>query len=156
MGVPGQLFGLRRMLELDGKRRDSRFILVRALDGDREITLRPVGVSLCVGLIMLCCLLLQGCPRPLFISVEKAVVRLQSWLDPKKVSEVTFHRNSASLAYSTRIRCSRRRTSPCFCPWARPGPTTRSHIAAEPCGSCIDKNKIMIGELLHDDWLINF
>jgi hypothetical protein len=43
-GYPGQLFGLRRVLELDGERRDSRFILVRALDHDRVITLRPVGV----------------------------------------------------------------------------------------------------------------
>jgi hypothetical protein len=55
-GYSGQLFGLRRMLELDGERRDSRFILVRALDRDRVITLRPVGVSLCVGLIVLSCL----------------------------------------------------------------------------------------------------
>jgi hypothetical protein len=60
------------------ERRDSRFILVRALDRDRVITLRPVGVSPCIGLIVFYCLLLQGCPRPLFISVEKAVVRLQS------------------------------------------------------------------------------
>jgi hypothetical protein len=29
-----QLFGLRRMLELDGECRDTRFILVRALDRD--------------------------------------------------------------------------------------------------------------------------
>ena len=37
--------------------RDSRFILVRALDRDRETALRPVDVSLCVGLIvMLCCI----------------------------------------------------------------------------------------------------
>jgi hypothetical protein len=50
----GQLFGLRRMLELNDKLRDSRFILVRALDRDRVITLRPVGVSLCVGLIVFC------------------------------------------------------------------------------------------------------
>jgi hypothetical protein len=48
-GYLGQLFGLRRMLELNGERRDSQFILVRALDRDRVITLRPVGVSLCVG-----------------------------------------------------------------------------------------------------------
>jgi hypothetical protein len=41
------------MLELDGECRDSRFILVRALDRDRVITLRPVDVSLCVGLIIL-------------------------------------------------------------------------------------------------------
>ena len=33
--------------------RDSRFILVRALDRDRVTTLRPVGVSLCVGLIVI-------------------------------------------------------------------------------------------------------
>jgi hypothetical protein len=45
-GYPGQLFGLRRMLELDGERGDSRFILVWALDRDRVIALRPVGVSL--------------------------------------------------------------------------------------------------------------
>jgi hypothetical protein len=45
---------------------------------DRGITLRPFGVSLCVGLIVLDRLLLQGCPQPLFISVEKAVVQLQS------------------------------------------------------------------------------
>jgi hypothetical protein len=51
-GYPGQLFRLRCVLELDGERRDSRFILVRALDRDRVITLRPVGVSLCIGLIM--------------------------------------------------------------------------------------------------------
>jgi hypothetical protein len=41
----GQLFRLRRVLELDSERSDSRFILVRALDRDRVITLRPVGVS---------------------------------------------------------------------------------------------------------------
>jgi hypothetical protein len=57
-GYPGQLFGLRRVLELDGERRDSRL----ALDHDRVITLRLVGVSLCIGLIVLSCLLLQGYP----------------------------------------------------------------------------------------------
>jgi hypothetical protein len=66
------------MLELDGECRDSRFILVWALDRDRVITLRPVDVSLCVGLIVLSCLLLHGCPSPLFISIEKAMVLLQS------------------------------------------------------------------------------
>jgi hypothetical protein len=55
-GYPGQLFGLRRMLELDSERRDSQFILVRALDRDRIIALRPVSVSLCIGLIVLSCL----------------------------------------------------------------------------------------------------
>jgi hypothetical protein len=34
------------MLELDGERRDSQFILVWALNRDRVIALRPVGVSL--------------------------------------------------------------------------------------------------------------
>jgi hypothetical protein len=31
-GYPGQLFGLRCVVELDGERRDSQFILVRALN----------------------------------------------------------------------------------------------------------------------------
>jgi hypothetical protein len=64
------------MLELDNERKDSRFILVQALDRDRVITLGPVGVSPCVGLIVLSCLSLQGCLWPLFISVEMVVVRL--------------------------------------------------------------------------------
>jgi hypothetical protein len=34
------------MLELDGERRDNRFILVQALDHDRVIALRPFSVSL--------------------------------------------------------------------------------------------------------------
>jgi hypothetical protein len=34
------------VLELDDEHRDSRFILVRALDRDRVIALRLVGVSL--------------------------------------------------------------------------------------------------------------
>jgi hypothetical protein len=66
------------VLELDGGRRDSRFILVRALDCDRVIALRPVGISLCVGLIVLYCLLLQGldcevcsyCLRSVFLSID--------------------------------------------------------------------------------------
>jgi hypothetical protein len=78
------------VLELDGELRDSRFILVQALDRDRVITLRPVGVSPYVGLIVLCCLSLPGCPQPLFISVEVAVVQLQSKSDPKKVSSTKF------------------------------------------------------------------
>jgi hypothetical protein len=77
-GYPGQLFGLWRVLELDDERRDSQFILVRALDRDRVIALCPVDVSLCVGLIAFYRLLLQGCPRPLFISIERDVVRLQN------------------------------------------------------------------------------
>jgi len=58
---------------------------------------------------------------------------------PELNTEGTFHRNPASLAYSTRIRCSRRCTSSRFCPWARPGPMACSHIAGEPCGPRIDK-----------------
>jgi hypothetical protein len=57
------------MLELNGERIDSRFILVRALDHDRVITLRPVGVSLCVRLIVLSFFLLTGVPTAsLYIS----------------------------------------------------------------------------------------
>jgi hypothetical protein len=74
-GYPGQLVGLWRVLELDSECKDSQFILVWALDRDRVIALRLVGVSLCVGLIVLCHVLLQGCPQPLFISVDIAVVR---------------------------------------------------------------------------------
>jgi hypothetical protein len=44
------------VLELDGEHKDSWFILVQALDRDRVITLHPIGVSLCVGLIVLSCL----------------------------------------------------------------------------------------------------
>jgi hypothetical protein len=66
------------VLELDGKRRDSRFIVVRVLDHDRAIALRPVGVSLCVRLIVLCYLLLRGldhevcsyCLRSVFLSTD--------------------------------------------------------------------------------------
>ena len=55
-GTRGSMFGLRRMQNSMVNARDSRFILVRALDCDRVIALRPVGVSLCVGLIVKCCL----------------------------------------------------------------------------------------------------
>ena len=54
-GYPRQLFGLRRMLESTVNARDSRFILVQALDRDRVIALCPVGVSLCVRLIVILC-----------------------------------------------------------------------------------------------------
>jgi hypothetical protein len=37
LGYLGHLFELQCMLELDGERRDSRFILVRALDRDRVV-----------------------------------------------------------------------------------------------------------------------
>jgi hypothetical protein len=53
-GTQGSMFGLQRMQNSMVNARDSRFILVRALDCDRVITLRPVGLSLCVGLIIKC------------------------------------------------------------------------------------------------------
>ena len=57
-GTWDSMFGLWRMQNSTVNARDSRFILVRALDRDRVITLRPVGVSLCVGLIVKCCVVL--------------------------------------------------------------------------------------------------
>ena len=51
-GTQGSMFGLQRMRNSTVNARDSRFILVRTLDCDRVIALRPVGVSLCVGLIV--------------------------------------------------------------------------------------------------------
>jgi hypothetical protein len=65
-----------------------------------------------------------------------------SWIQrrcPELDTEVTFHRNPASLAYSTRIQCSGCYTSPCSSLWVRLGPTTHNHIVGEPCGSCIDR-----------------
>jgi hypothetical protein len=57
---------------------------------------------------------------------------------PELNTEGLFHRNLASLAYSTRSRCSRHCTSSCFYPWARPGPMACSHIAGEPRGSHVN------------------
>ena len=54
-GTRGSLFGLQRMQNSTVNARDSRFILVWTLDSDRVIALRPVGVSLYVGLIVKCC-----------------------------------------------------------------------------------------------------
>ena len=48
------MFGLQRMQNSMVNAKDSRFILVQALDYGRVTALRPVGVSLCVGLIMKC------------------------------------------------------------------------------------------------------
>ena len=45
-GTRGSIFGLQCMQNSMVNARDSRFILVRALDRDRVIGLRPVGVSL--------------------------------------------------------------------------------------------------------------
>ena len=50
----GSIFRLQRMRNSTVNVRDSRFILVRALDRDRVIALRPLDVSLCVGLIVKC------------------------------------------------------------------------------------------------------
>ena len=73
-GYPGSIFGLRHMLDLMVNARDSRFILVQALDRRSSTTLRPVGVSLCIGLIMkycvvqlLCSTLDPRCPALLYI-----------------------------------------------------------------------------------------
>jgi hypothetical protein len=60
------------MLELDGESRDSRFILVRALNRGRVIALRPVGVRLLRWIDCVVLSLLQGCLQPLFILVEIA------------------------------------------------------------------------------------
>ena len=56
-GPRGSMFGLQRMRNSTVNARDSRFILVRALDRDQVIALRPVGVSLYVGLIVKCCVI---------------------------------------------------------------------------------------------------
>jgi hypothetical protein len=69
-GYPGQLFGLRHRLELDGEHRDSRFILVWALDRNRVIALRPVGVSLCVGFYVLSSLIIGVPTTSLYIGRE--------------------------------------------------------------------------------------
>ena len=54
------MFGLQRMQNSMVNARDSRFILIQALDCGRVIALRPVGVSLCVRLIgMLCSISLR-------------------------------------------------------------------------------------------------
>ena len=50
----GSLFGLQRMQNSMVNARDSQFILVWTLDRDQVIALHPVGVSLCVGLIVKC------------------------------------------------------------------------------------------------------
>ena len=59
--------------------RGSQFILVQALDRDRVATLRPVGVSLCVGLIVKCCVALsfQELHPPLYSQEARVLVGLQ-------------------------------------------------------------------------------
>ena len=64
------MFGLQRMQNSTVNARDSQFILVWALDRDRVIALRLVGVSLCVGLIVKCCVVLSVVSLTLFPSKE--------------------------------------------------------------------------------------
>ena len=52
------MFGLQRMRNSTVNVRDSRFILVQALDRGRVIALRPVGVSPCVGLSVWSCVII--------------------------------------------------------------------------------------------------
>ena len=54
-GPQGSMFGLQCMRNSTVNARDSRFILVQALDCGRVIALRLVGVSLCVVLIVWSC-----------------------------------------------------------------------------------------------------
>jgi hypothetical protein len=83
------------------------------------------------------------CPQSLFINREDhgAITILVRSTErcPELHTGGTFHRNPPSLAYSTRIPCSRCCTSSRFCSWARLGPTVRSSFDGEPYGSRIDK-----------------
>jgi len=69
----GSMFGSQRMQNSTVNVRDSRFILVQALDCGSVTTLRPVGISLCVVLIVRCCcvvlcvLLVSRIPALLYI-----------------------------------------------------------------------------------------
>ena len=74
-GTQGSLFGLQRMQNSTVNVRDSRFILVWALNRDRVIALRPVSVSLCGGLIVLSCL--QEPRPPLYSQEARVLVGLQ-------------------------------------------------------------------------------
>ena len=53
-GTRSSMFGLQRMRNSTVNARDSQFILVPTLNRNRVIALRPVGVSLCVRLIVKC------------------------------------------------------------------------------------------------------
>ena len=81
-GTRGSLFGLQRMQNSTVNARNSRFILVRALDRDRVIALRLVGVSLCVVLIVKYCVALsifslQELRPPLCSQEARVLVGLQ-------------------------------------------------------------------------------
>ena len=69
------MFGLQRMRNSTVNARDSRFILVQALDCSRVIALRPVSVSLCVGFIVKCCVVKSPIPR---IPALLYIVRVQN------------------------------------------------------------------------------
>ena len=72
------MFGLHRMQNSMVNARDSRFILDQTLDRDRVIALRSVGVSLCVGLIVKCCVVfLQELHPPLYSQEARVLVGLQ-------------------------------------------------------------------------------
>jgi hypothetical protein len=59
------------MLELNGEHRDIQFILVRALDRDRVIALRLVGISLLHWIDCVVLSLVTGVPTPsLYIDRE--------------------------------------------------------------------------------------
>ena len=83
-GTRGSIFGLQCMQNSTVNARDSRFILVQTLDHDRVIALCPVGVSLCVELIVKCCVALslllppskEPCP-PLYSQEARVLVGLQ-------------------------------------------------------------------------------
>jgi hypothetical protein len=90
------------MLELDGERRDNRFILVRALDRDRVIALRPVGVSLLRWIDCVVLSLVTGVPTPSLYIDRKGCGAVTILVGSKRRcpelnTEVTFHRNLASL-----------------------------------------------------------
>ena len=74
------MFRLQRMQNSMVNARDSQFILVQALDRDRVIALRPVDVSLCVGLIVKCCVveLSSSAPDPRSPALLYIVRRLES------------------------------------------------------------------------------
>ena len=74
-GTRGSLFKLQRMQNSTVNARDSRFIMVRALDRDRVIALRPIDVSLYIGLIVQW--RLQEPRPPLYSQEVRVLVGLQ-------------------------------------------------------------------------------
>ena len=91
--------------------RDSRFILVRTLNRDRVIALRPVGISLCVGLIVKCRVVQlfsskknswskELCP-PLYSQEARVLVGLQCrvlvGLQGNIITRITWEESRSSL-----------------------------------------------------------